>query len=122
MENFPEELDLISLFCVDSKTEDSTLPFYYRETTFDFVMNDLEYHVVILPSVDQFKISIKDSTKDLTFFQAKYESVSNFEILKDTRDEACFRINLDHDSDRFFTLVDIKLKPYFSIKIEECFK
>lgn len=121
MENFPEELELISLFCVDSKTEDLDLPFYYRETTFDFVMNDLDYHIVVMPSTNQFIISVKDSTKGFTLFKANYESVSNVEILKDSKDEACFRITLDHDSDRFFTLVEIKLKPYFSVEIKECF-
>lgn len=122
MEVFPEELELISLFCVDSKTTSADLPYYYRETMFNFFISELEYNVVIFPSVDEFSINVRDITKGIILFQGKYKTVSKLEIIKDNKNEASFRLFLDEDSDRFFMSIDITIKPYFSVNIEERFR
>lgn len=121
METYPDELDFISLFCVDAKTTNNHLPYHYRETIYEFTIHELQYKVTLFPSVDEFSMKVKNVSIGATIFESSYKTVSKIEILKDTKHEAAFRLFLHEDSDRFCMIIDIAIKPYFSVMIKEDF-
>lgn len=118
---FPDELDFISLFCVEPVKFSRNSSFMYNESRFQFD-NGLESFIVkMLPSYGEFNLIVDDKkTKEQIAFYS-FKTVEKLEIVSDTNNLAKILLILDDDRDRFITSVEITFKPKFSIILKEEF-
>ncbi|MEK4029541.1 hypothetical protein MKZ02_13525 [Pseudobacillus sp. FSL P4-0506] len=120
MEHYPEELDFISLFqCSPIKKNDKD-PFSQNESTFTFRQGNRTFKVIISPFYNRFILSVNDGEEEVLYYD--FQSVTNIEIVRDTRKSAQIRLFLEDDRERFLTIVDVTFKPKFKVILREIFR
>lgn len=117
MYSFPNEVDFISLFCVEPTKLDNNIPFYYNESSFRFENQTESFFVSISPSYGDFILEVKSKDNEELIVYNSFKAVKKLEILSDTRDAAKILLILERDP--YITTVEITFKPKFSFIIKE---
>lgn len=121
MDFFPEELDFLSLFCVEPIKLDQHIPFFYNQSTFSFNNETESFVVKMAPSYSEFDLKVTNRANHTLIAFHSFKTVGKLEILCDKKDCAKILLILDYDRDRFITSVEITFKPKFSIILREHF-
>lgn len=121
MDFFPDELDLISLFCIEPIKLDKSLPFFYNQSTFAFENDTESFVVIVSPSYSEFVLEVKNKTNGELVAYHSFKTVGKLEILSNKINSAKILLILDGDRGRFITTVEITLRPQFSFIIKEHF-
>jgi len=119
LETFPNELNFISLFCVDPIKLDQDSPFFYNESTFVFENHTELFTVKVSPSYNEFVLEVKSKMNGELIAYNSYKTVGKIEILNDKKDSAKILLILDYDRDRYITTVEISFRPKFTFIIKE---
>lgn len=110
---YPDEVDLMSFFeCEPISLDAENVPFFYNESTYKYVNeNNQSFTMKICPSYDELTIVVKNGNKALA--NIKLNSISDFSILSDKKEEKRFMIT----SEKFIS--KITLKPEFQFEFIE---
>lgn len=121
MNLIPNELEWMSLFNTEPSTKEEALPFYYRENIYEFYVEDLHYIIKFFPSMDEFSIKVQFKNEKIDFVDLRFITVYKMEINSDKGKCAKFTVYANKEDDRFYSKIEITIKPNFSIKVIEDF-
>jgi len=110
----PDEISLISLFECEPKMLDTSVSYFYNQSSYIFSnKNNEKFIVVICPSYEEikFQVSIGDTNEIISIME--FGNVKSLEILCDKRAESKIMITTEHN------IVKINFKPKFKIFINQ---
>lgn len=114
MPEFPNEIELLSLFECEPKLLDTSskdYPFYYNEAIYRFSNGEADFVVTLSPSYGEVKIQVtrRDSNKLLSLIDLK--RVKRFEITADKKDHSSVLLTVINEETQ--QIIEIDFKPYF---------
>ncbi|MFC7371099.1 hypothetical protein ACFQPF_05370 [Fictibacillus iocasae] len=113
MPDFPNEIDLLSLFqCEPTLLEEAKdYPFYYNEATYRFSNGEEDFIVHLSPSYGEVKIQVmkRDSNRLVSLLDLK--RVEKMEITADKKDHSSILLTVINEDTQ--QMIEMDFKPYF---------
>lgn len=121
MLDFPNELELLSLFESEPELSDDSkeMPIYYKEAVYRFTNGEEDFVVHISPAQGEVRIQVSRSGSGRMICLLDLKQISKFEILADQKEQSS--ILLITENEQAEIIVQVDFKPYFRQIIKEEF-
>ncbi|MGM0896986.1 MAG: hypothetical protein ACQEV0_03750 [Bacillota bacterium] len=121
MRDFPNELELLSLFESEPELSDDIeeTSIYYKEAVYRFTNGEEDFVVHISPAQDEVRIQVSKSDSGRMLSLLDLKQVSKFEIMADQKDRSS--ILLITENEETDIIVQVDFKPYFKQIVKEEF-
>lgn len=118
MKNFPNEIDLLSLFeCEPTLFDTTSKDFFYNEATYKFSNGEEDFIVTLSPSYNEVKIQVTQRTSNKLISLLDLKRVDKFEITTDKKDLTSVLLKIQNDD--FTQTIEIDFKPKFKLIFKE---